>query len=422
MDAATTPDPQDILGMSDEEILNMNGPTGEGVVEVDPSDETVAAGEGPGVGSPVGSEDTTSTESQAEADAAPEEPAGTAGDDGGAADGQPADTEPKPEDKEAAKPEGEAADGAGDKPKEDEKPKPAEGVPTDPEQLTAFYQKIMAPFKANGKMVQARTPEEVISLMQMGANYTRKLQELQPHRKMLLMLQNNDLLSEEKLSFLIDLDRKDPEAIKKLVKDSGIDPMDIDVSQDPAYQAGNHQVSDEAVVFKEAVEELVAQDNGRETLSEINDHWDQTSKEAIWKSPEIMAVIHEQRENGIYPVIVAEMDRLKTMGQLPANTPFLQAYKMVGDELVKANGFAHLGVTSNAPTDNSGAPAVAPAGNAQEPAAVAVRVAAPKSPVANDDKATAASPTRSSSRKAEPFVNPLAMSDDEFLSSMKDRL
>lgn len=414
MDAATTPDPQDILGMSDEEILNMNGPTGEGVVEADPSDETVAAGEVPG----VGSEETTSTEPQAEADAAPEEPAGTAGDDEGAADGQPADTEPKPEAKEEPKPEGEG-EAAGDK--ADDKPKDEKSAPT-MEMLTSFYDKVMAPFKANGKMIQARTPEEVISLMQMGANYTRKLQELQPHRKMLLMLQNNDLLNEEKLSFLIDLDRKDPEAIKKLVKDSGIDPMDIDVSQDPAYQAGNHQVSDEAVVFKEAVEELVAQDNGRETLSEINDHWDQTSKEAIWKSPEIMAVIHEQRENGIYPVIVAEMDRLKTMGQLPANTPFLQAYKMVGDELVKANGFAHLGVTSNAPTDNSGAPAVASAGNAQEPAAVAVRVAAPKSPVANDDKATAASPTRSSSRKAEPFVNPLAMSDDEFLSSMKDRL
>ena len=408
MDNPGTPSTDDILAMSDEEILNMTGPGGEVVAEDEPSDEVAANAAAP----VVGSEETT-PEPQAEADAAPEEPAGTAGDDEGGADGQPSDAEPKPEAKEGPKAEAEA------KPEE----KPAEGFdPSNPEQLTAFYQKVMAPFKANGKMIQAKTPDEVISLMQMGANYTRKLQELQPHRKMLLMLQNNDLLSEEKLSFLIDLDRKDPEAIKKLVKDSGIDPMDIDVTQDPAYQAGNHQVSDEAVVFKEAIEELVAQDNGQETLREINDHWDQTSKEAVWASPEIMAVIHEQRENGIYPVIVAEMDRLKTLGKIPTSTPFIQAYKMVGDELVKTNGFAHLNVTSTTPTGNPGAPAAQPAGNAHEPAAVAVRVATPKSPVANDAKAAAASPTRSSPRKAEPFVNPLAMSDDEFLSSMKDRL
>lgn len=414
MDGMATPKTEDILAMSDEDILNMTGPSGEVVAEPDPSDEEAANA----AASAVGSEETTPTEPQAEAAAAPEEPAGTAGDDEGAADGQPSDAEPKPEAKEEPKPEGEgeaAGDKADDKPK-DEKPAPTM------ELLTSFYDKVMAPFKANGKMIQARTPEEVISLMQMGANYTRKLQELQPHRKMLLMLQNNDLLNEEKLSFLIDLDRKDPEAIKKLVKDSGIDPMDIDVTQDPAYQAGNHQVSDEAVVFKEAIEELVAQDNGRETLTEINDHWDQTSKEAVWSNPEIMAVIHEQRENGIYPVIVAEMDRQKTLGKIPVGTPFIQAYKMVGDELVQSNGFAHLNVTSTTPTDNSGAPAAQPAGNAQEPAAVAVRVATPKSPVANDAKAAAASPTRSSPRKAEPFVNPLAMSDDEFLSSMKDRL
>lgn len=56
--------------------------------------------------------------------------------------------------------------------------------------------------------MQVNSVDEAIQLMQMGANYTRKMQELQPHRKTLLMLENNGLLDEGKLSFLIDSDEE----------------------------------------------------------------------------------------------------------------------------------------------------------------------------------------------------------------------
>ena len=51
--------------------------------------------------------------------------------------------------------------------------------------------------------------------MQMGAGYGRKLQDMQPHLKTLRMLEKNNLLDEGKLSYLIDLDQKNPDAIKK---------------------------------------------------------------------------------------------------------------------------------------------------------------------------------------------------------------
>jgi hypothetical protein len=143
----------------------------------------------------------------------------------------------------------------------------------------------MAPFKANGKLIQLKDPSEVIQLMQMGANYTRKLQDIQPHRKVLLMLENNGLLDEGKLSFLIDLEKKNPEAIKKLVKDAGIDPMDIDTSSEPAYSEGNHLVSDEESGFRQVLDEMVSSETGKETVKLINTDWDQASKEALWKSP-----------------------------------------------------------------------------------------------------------------------------------------
>lgn len=262
-----------------------------------------------------------------------------------------------------------------------------------------FYEKIMAPLKANGKAIDLKSPDEAIQLMQMGANYTRKMQGLAPHRKLLLMLENNGLLDEGKLSYLIDIEKKNPEAIKKLIKDSGLDPRDIDIDETPAYQEGNHRVSDEEEGFRTTLDELSSNPDGRETLQTINTQWDQASKDILWKQPEVMTLIHQQRESGIYALISTELERQKTLGNIPPNVPFLTAYKKLGDDLAAAGAFDEL---------NKGPD---PKPQAQ---LVVTRVAAPKAAVKNGDKASAASTSRNNSRKAETVVNPLALSDDEF--------
>lgn len=272
-----------------------------------------------------------------------------------------------------------------------------------------FYKKIMTPFKANGKTIELQSPDEAIQLMQMGANYTRKMQAIQPHRKVLLMLENNNLLDEDKLSFLIDIEKKNPEAIKKLIKDAGIDPLEIDTATEPSYHSGNHRVSDEEAGFRTILDELGSNPEGKATLQEINSHWDQASKEVLWSKPEIMTVIHTQRENGIYDRIANEVERQRSIGQIPPQMPFLEAYKTVGDSLAAAGAFADL-VKSSAPAPKMPA------------TPVATRVATPKPAVKNSEKVSAASPTRSTPRTAKTVINPLAMSDDDFLNQMQNRV
>ena len=261
-----------------------------------------------------------------------------------------------------------------------------------------FFKQVMAPFKADGKTVELKTPEEAIQLMKMGANYTRKMQELQPQRKLLLMLENNGL-DEGKLSYLIDLDKKDPKAILKLVKDAGIDPLDLDVSVDPAYQAGNHTVSDAESNFRSVLDALSSSNEGKETLQVINSTWDQASKELLWKDAEAMNTIHQQRESGVYALISTEVARQKTLGTIPAGTSFMQAYQAVGNHMVSNGGFDSLIKPA----------AIVPV------TPVVTRVAPVKSVVENGDKASAASPSRSTSRPATVAINPLAMSDEDFL-------
>lgn len=278
------------------------------------------------------------------------------------------------------------------------------------------FKEIMKPFKANGKTIELKDSKEAIQLMQMGANYTRKMQDIQPHRKALLMLENNGLLNEDKLSFLIDLDKKNPEAIKRLLKESGIDPLEIDTETESNYLEGNHKVGDSEVIFASTLEELGSNPDGKETLREINSNWDQASKEVLWKSPEIMTAIHQQRDNGIYSMITEEMDRQKVLGAIPNGTSFLQAYRAIGDQLRDNGSFDRL--EANNANKNGRPTAVISAGKT----AIATRAGVVKPTVTNGDKVSAASPTRSTPNAAKVLVNPLSMSDDEFLKTMDKRL
>lgn len=284
-----------------------------------------------------------------------------------------------------------------------EEDKQSEGLPADFD-YKAGYERLMAPFKANGKMITPQSPEEAISLMQMGANYTRKMQALQPYRKVMLMLENNGLMDEDKLSYLIDLDKKNPEAIRKLLKDSGTDPLDINMDEEINYQKGNHRVSDTEAAFATELDDLKSTPEGQATLGVISQTWDEASKNALFENRGLLLTIQSQRENGIYDIISNEINRLQMLGQIPSGTPFIQAYNYVGNALAKQGAFNHL------------------AGNPVEPkpevtaqrAAVATRVVKPKPTVTHSEQASAASPSRAAPKKVERFINPLAMSDEEF--------
>lgn len=292
-----------------------------------------------------------------------------------------------------------------------------------PEELASFYDQVMKPFKANGRDITLRTPEEAIRLMQMGAGYGRKLQDMQPHLKTLRMLEKNNLLDETRLSYLIDLDQKNPEAIKKLIKDSGIDPLDLNIEDNASYRPTNHGVTDTEVAFAEALKDVSAQPGGKETIQLINTSWDKQSKEALWAQPEILSIIQSQRENGIFDQITAEIDRKKMLGEISPTVPFLEAYKIAGDAMVKANALVIPGSAKQTETTPvAQTPAVQPKVDQNAGRVLGTRTAAPKSVVSANDKAKAAASPQSSSRKATTTVNPLDMADDEFLKQFNGRI
>jgi len=399
------------LGMSDDDFLNMNSPSemGDAVEDeggaITPSEDTPEEEEEPATPKVTEAEEETPETGSEEEPGNAEE----TGEEGGETEETSTSGETEEEGAAATPAEGEEPKKKPDTP--EEKPETVEESKEEAPDYEAFYKQIMTPFKANGKMIELKDPAEAIQLMQMGANYTRKLQDIQPHRKVLLMLENNELLDEGKLSYLIDLDKKNPEAIKKLIKDAGIDPMDIDTESEPNYLEGSHKVTDEEARFTETLREVNSTESGKELVQLIQTSWDQASKEVLWSTPEVLPVLHQQRESGVFDLIAAEVDRQKTLGKIQPNTPFLEAYNAVGHEMARANGG---GATAQ---PDATQPAAQP-GRTK----IAEKVATPKPKVTNGEKASAASPTQDTPKRAQKLVNPLALSDEEFLKQFEGRI
>lgn len=387
-DPATVEAPEDTSGANSVPDANEAGQQGE------------AAGEGQGEGEGTGAE-ASGTESEGSGGGNPAD--GSEGTESGATPSQ-AEAEPKKEGAEAPKPKGAVSpSGSGEAEK---KPDGVEGAaPKEPDHK-AFYEKVMAPFMANGKEIKLQSPDEVIQLMQQGANYTRKMQAIAPHRRLLTMAQNNNI-DEERLSFLIDLDKGNPDAIQKLLKDKQVDVLNIDTESETTYLGGNHKVSDNEVSFQTNLSELSSTPEGTATLQTIDSTWDDASKEVLWAEPGLMPVIHAQKQSGIYDRISAEVDRRRMLGHITPETSFINAYRLVGDEMLRSGGFNDLVKPEPAQTEQRPSTPVV-----KTP--VATTAATPKPVIDNGDKASAASPTRSTPKTAKAITNPLAMSDEEF--------
>lgn len=294
--------------------------------------------------------------------------------------------------------------------KEEKKPEPTAATPAAEVDYKAGYEQIMAPFKANGKTIELRSPDEAIKLMQMGANYTKNMQMLAPHRKLLVMLEKAGI-NESNVGLLIDAHNKNPQAIAKMVKDAGVDPMDIDTSKEPQYVAGQHNVSDAEVAWRQSIEELQGSDEGQATLVHVNQHWDNGSKQLLAENPGLLQSIHAQRVSGIYDRIDTEIQRLRTLGNIPAGTPYLQAYKTVGEYLQSNGGFDDL---VQKPVQTAAQPAI------KLPVATTVKKAEPQ--VKPNADVGAATISRTAPVVAKQASNFLAMSDDDFLKQFQNRL
>lgn len=260
------------------------------------------------------------------------------------------------------------------------------------------YKRLLAPFKANGKDIQVTSVDEALTLMQMGANYNKKMAALKPNLKVLKLLDTHGLLDENELNFLIDLKEKNPKAIMKLVKDSGIDPMEMDVDTAEGYKPNVRTVNEKEMALDDVIAELSETPSYSKTIDVVGTQWDEPSRKIVAENPQLLRIINDHVASGVYPIIEKEMERNRVLGKLNGLSD-IDAYRQIGDAIQARGGFDHLGRQG---TQTPTAKVVPPKPRKED------------DPKLRDKKLAAAPPKSAPSSSVKSDFNPLSLSDEEF--------
>ena len=204
-----------------------------------------------------------------------------------------------------------------------EEAKGTEGVPQDtnkPEtqevNYKEFYEQMTKPFKANGREIQITKPEDMISLAQKGLNYVKNMTELKPIKQLNALL-NQHGITQEDLGLLIELKQKKPEAIAKIVKESGVDIYGLDVDEADKYVPNAPQAPHINEALEATLEELkVSSPVFNQTIQVVGNQWDDSSRNMIAEHPQLLRIIDAQMADGTFAKIDSVVQYERALGRL----------------------------------------------------------------------------------------------------------
>lgn len=264
----------------------------------------------------------------------------------------------------------------------------------DDAEAKAFYAKLTAPIKANGKEYTIKNADDAIALMQQGINYSKNMADLKPSKAILKTLKEHNLTNAEDISFLIDLHNKDPKAIAKLIKDSNINLYEFDTEQADGYAPSRKVV--EPTQLDDVVESLKDNPSFDAVLDDVVTGWDTDSKKFITSNPNVLKMMTEQKQSGLYDKIVNAVEYQRMLGKLDGMSS-IEAYSMIEQDFL----------SKEQPTSK---PALEQKEKFKAPRPTS------KKATDNSKKRKASSP-QGSSKPTKTNFNPLTVSDEDLLKS-----
>ncbi len=195
----------------------------------------------------------------------------------------------------------------------------------------AEYKKLFEPIKANGKIIKMRNAEQIVNRIQLAENYHKKMHDMRPYNTVLKTLERADLIdNEEELNFLIELKQKNPEAIRKLINESGIDKYELTdddkMEKAKTYRPQNHMVDESEVEIEDALRSISESDKYDETVQVMTKVMDAKSRDIIAENPNYIKSLNHDIETGIYETVMDNVSYQREMGELPAGISDIEAY------------------------------------------------------------------------------------------------
>ena len=190
-----------------------------------------------------------------------------------------------------------------------------------------------SPIKASGREVTLRNPEHADRFIKMGIDYNKKMQSMKPHLGTLKTLEKRGLLADDKverLNLLLEAESGNKDALKRLIAESEIDPMDLAdedvIEEGKNYRPQNHMMTPNQVEIDEALNSIEGTQGQDRTLNIMTNEMDQKSREVISDNPSYIKSLNDDIESGIYDKVMEGVNYKRDMNMVNPGTSDIELY------------------------------------------------------------------------------------------------
>jgi len=183
--------------------------------------------------------------------------------------------------------------------------------------LKKFYEEVAeAKFTANGREVEGfKDPQDLIRAQQMLHGYSDKMKVFKEYKKFFKPLEERGITSDpDKFNLAMSLIDGDEEAIKKVIKDKGMDPLEFDLDN-VNYVSKNTLPSEERMLLEEEL--LKAKNLGIDDKFNVvlSNDFDDASLDIFVnaKNEHIRENLLSQLKDGTYDTVQNEVKRMEML-------------------------------------------------------------------------------------------------------------
>ena len=204
-----------------------------------------------------------------------------------------------------------------------------------------FYEQVaLAKFTANGKEVEGfKDPADLIRAQQMLHGYSDKMKVFKEYKPFLKALEERKLTTDaDKFNLAMSIVDGDPEAIKKVLKEKGIDPLELDL-EDIRYTEKNTLPSQAQMLIEDTYEQAENLGVGDKFTKVINKDWDIKSLQELVNNNAVRADLLQHLSDGTYDIVsneIKKMELLDATGVLNGMTS-IDKYRMATERIYKQN-------------------------------------------------------------------------------------
>lgn len=187
-------------------------------------------------------------------------------------------------------------------------------------------------FKAKGKIIKPKNLQEFLSLAQQGVDYNIKNREINNSKRQLQSLTNAGITSLEDLNFALDLYKGDIEAVKKLIKDKGIEVYNLDLEEDSKYNPNTNSIaSNSSVEFNDIISSIKDKPYYNDVQDIVLEKWDEESRQILLSNNDLFRRLTEEFELDRFNTIIELIENERAFGRLKGMNDLYAYIKVVTD-------------------------------------------------------------------------------------------